>query len=327
MKALVTGATGFVGSWLTQKLLDLGHDVTILSRSGESVLQHARLKIAKGDITNLESLVSATKNHDHVFHLAGLIGYSRALRPAMYQVNVIGTSNVIKACEANRISKLFFMSSVTAIGAGKTSEEVLDEHSTYNVGDLDLGYFETKREAERLVVAAHRQGRVQVYMANPSTIYGPGDAEKGSRKTQIKVAQGKMPFYTSGGVGVIHVEDVISACLKILEIGRPAERYILTSENITIKELFNTIAEEAGVNAPAIYLPNFVVHALGRIGDWQEAHNKKPVLTSENAWTSTLFHWFKNDKMRNELKIHPRPAQEAIKASVDWMRTNGIIHT
>ncbi len=327
MKALVTGASGFVGSALTQKLLDLGHVVTCLSQSGESVLHHPQLKTVKGDITDLDGLVNAAKDHDHVFHLAGIIAYSRAMRPAMHKVNVVGTDNVIRACETNKVSKLFFMSSVTAIGAGRTASEVLDENSKYNVTDLDLGYFETKREAEELVIAAHRKGRVQVYLANPSTIYGAGDAEKGSRKTQIKVAQGKMPFYTSGGVGVIHIDDVIAGIMRILEVGRPAERYVLASENITIKELFRMIAQEAGVKPPSLYLPNAIVHGLGKIGDWQEAHGKKPVLTSENAWTSTMFHWFKNEKMHKDLGLYPRPARVAIKASVDWMRTNGIIKT
>lgn len=326
MKALVTGATGFVGTWLAKHLLELGHDVTILSRSGQSPIQHANLKIAKGDITQVESLIAAAKDHDHIFHLAGLIGYSRSLRSAMHEVNVVGTANVIRACEVNRVPKLFFMSSVTAIGAARNKFDILDENSAYNVTDLDLGYFETKREAEELVLKAHKKGVVQAYLANPSTIYGPGDAEKGSRKTQIKVAQGKMPFYTSGGVGVIHVDDVIQGCMKILEIGKPAERYVLTSENITIKQLFQIIAEEAEVKAPSLYLPNFAVHTLGKIGDWQEKRGKKPVLTSENAWTSTMFHWFKNDKMRRELKMEPRPARAAIKDSVDWMRANGIIN-
>ena len=215
------------------------------------------------------------------------------------------------------------MSSVVAIGARRTPNVILNENSSYDISDLNLGYFETKKRAEELALSAHREGSVEVFLANPATIYGAGDAEKGSRKNQIKVARGEMRFYTNGGVGVIHIQDVVTAIHKIIEKGLSGERFILNSENITIYELFSIIAEIAQVRRPSICLPQLLLRGLGLVGDSLEAHGRKFLVNSETAWTSTLFHWFDNSKMRTQLGLQPLPARKAIEDSIQWMKENG----
>jgi dihydroflavonol-4-reductase len=326
VKTLVTGATGFVGSKLTQKLLDLGHDVRILSRSGRppEEFRDAGLEVVRGDISDNESVIRAAVGCKYIFHLAGVVGYAKALQQEMVMANVVGTANIIEASIKNKIEKLFYMSSVVAIGAA-FRKDVLNEESPYNVGHLNLGYFETKHRAEQLVKDAVKNGQVNAVIANPTTIYGAGDARKGSRKVQIAVAQGRFKFYTAGGANIVHIDDCIDGCMKIFEKGRPGERYILAGDNLTIKEIFTMIAKEAGVTPPFIYLPTPVVHALGRIGDWQARHHKKGLITSENAWTSTLYHWFSADKARRELGFNPRPSRLAVAESIRWMREQKII--
>ncbi len=326
MLVLVTGATGFLGGWLTKRLLDAGLDVRILRRETSDLSEIKGLKVqhALGDVTDPESLSKACKDVDSVFHLAGLIGYSPAMRAPMEKINVGGTANVIEAIKANKVRKLVHLSSVVAIGAS-FKPVPMNEESAYNIQHLNLGYFETKKAAEDLVTSAFRKGEIDTVILNPSTIYGAGDAKKGSRKTQKKVAQGKFPFYTSGGVNVVAVEDVVEAVYQAWQIGRSGERYILSSENITIKQLFEMIAHEAGVKPPSIYLPNPIVHAIGWIGDRLEARGKKGPLTSENAYTSLMYHWFDSTKAQRELKFKPRPSIEAIRASVSWMKQQGML--
>jgi dihydroflavonol-4-reductase len=327
MKMLVTGATGFVGSWLTKKLLDLGHDVRILSRSGRAdfPFDSSKIEVIRGEISDIESLNRATQNIHSVFHLAGVVGYSRAMRQQMYETNVVGTKNIINSCQKSSCKRLVHMSSVVAVGASFDGKRPLNEDSPFNLHHLDLGYFETKLEAENLVREAVKSGRLDVVILNPSTIYGPGDAKKGSRSTQIKVARGNFPFYTSGGVSVIHIEDLVSAVYRAWEVGRTGERYILSGENITIQQLFEIIAKEAGVNAPKVYLPNSIVLSIGKIGDILEKFNKRGPINTENGWASILYHWFDNSKAQRELNFKPRPAQAAISDSVRWMKENKVI--
>ncbi len=325
MASLVTGASGFVGSWLVRELLKKGEKVRVLARPGSSLedLTGLRFDIAAGDVTDASSVESALSGVNTVFHLAGVVGYTPSMRQVMEQVNVGGTRNVAEACAKSK-TKLVYMSSVVAVGASFDGKP-LNEESPYNVGHLNLGYFETKHAAELLVKDLCTKGRLEAVMLNPSTIYGATDAKKGSRKTQIKVARGELPFYTSGGVSVVSVHDVVAAVLKARDFGRVGERYILSGENLTIHDLFVRIAKLGGVKPPSIRLPNFAVHALGKLGDALEKIGRKGPISSENAWTSVLFHWFENEKAKAELGFNPRPANAALSESVDWMKQNGYL--
>jgi dihydroflavonol-4-reductase len=326
MAVLVTGASGFLGAKLVRRLVGNGETVHVLHRKSSNLEELKDLSFVSkiGDVTDRDSVTQACLDVDTVFHLAGVIGYSRAMRRAMDEVNVKGTQNVVEACQTGRKPKLVYMSSVVAIGASFTPT-ALNESSPYNVHHLNLGYFETKKEAEDFVKSQTRRGRIESVILNPSTIYGAGDAKKSSRKTQMKVAQGKLPFYTSGGVSVVHEADVVEAVLKAREIGRNGERYILSGENLTIHELFNRIAGFAGVQPPKIYLPNAAVFALGKVGDIMEKFGKKGPLNSENAWTAVLYHWFDHSKAKEELGFQPRAADIALKESVDWMKQQGLV--
>jgi len=325
MKVLVTGATGFVGQNLVNYLLEQGLDVRVIVRDPAKASSFSKkVEIQKGDVTDLDSLIKSTKDIDSVFHLAGVIGYSKAQRKEMDRVNIGGTENVITAMEKNNVKKLLHFSSVVAVGAS-FDKKPLNEDSKFNVHHLNLGYFETKHESEKIVKAAFEQGRIDAVMVNPSTIYGYGDATKGSRKFQVKVAQGKIPFYPTGGVNVISVEDVCEASVNAWKKGRSGERYILAGENLLIKDVFEMIAKEANVEPPKIPMGRAILLAAGKTGDLLEKIGKKGPINTENAWTSTLYHWFDNSKAKRELQLNPKPAKFAIHNSVQWMKDHKLI--
>ncbi len=329
MKVLVTGASGFVGQWLCRDLIKRGFEVRALVRE----LRPAGLNhdapagdFVIGDILEPSTLKSALKGIEIVFHLAGFIGYKKSDRAKLEQVNVNGTANVISACKVSGCRRLVHFSSVATVGASFNGHEPLNENSPYNLADLNLGYFETKRRAENLVIAACRSGEIDAVILNPSNIYGPGDAQKGSRSTQLEVARGKFPFYTSGGVSIVHIEDVVAATIRASEVGKNGERYILSGENIAIKKLFQMIAEAAGVKPPGMYLPNLAVLLLANLSEVFESIGRKGLVSSESARASILYHWFDHAKATKELNFHPRPAREAINESVKWMRNQGLLN-
>ena len=327
MKLLVTGATGFLGGWLVRRLLSEGHDIRIIRRApAEDDLSDLPLEAVPGDVTDPESLQAACLGIDTVFHLAGVIGYSRRLRKLMESVNVGGTANVIRACRDRGVRKLVYASSVAAIGASRNGRP-LTEESPYEIGPLDLGYFETKHRAEGLLRSAVEAGEIDAVMINPSTIYGPGDARKGSRRTQCRVASGRQRFYPPGGVGVVAVEDVIDAFLAVWNRGRRGERYIVNGENLLFGDLFGMIAREAGVPPPPIRLPRAAMLAIGRVGDVLESAGLPAPLTGETARAAVLHHWFDASKARGELGLRFKPASQAIAASVRWMRQQGLSGT
>lgn len=327
MKIVVTGANGFLGSWLTKELARQGYDVHILARptSDLSDLEGVKYKTLYGDVNDPVSLEKAFVDAKGVFHLAGVVAYKSEDRSLMEKVNVEGTAHVVAAAEKMKVPKFLHLSSVVAIGASKSSHEILNENSPYTISNLNLGYFETKRKAEVLVKAAADRGAFETLIVNPSTIYGAADAKKGSRSVQVKVAQGKFPFYTPGGASIVGIEDVVDGIVKAWDKGRHGERYILSHENWTVRQLFTAIAEEAGALPPSHLLPAFVLHTVGFIGDVLRPLGVKGPITRENAWTSTMFHWFDNSKARRELGFNPKPAREAIHKSVMWMKEHGLL--
>lgn len=327
MKVLVTGANGFLGSWVTRALVNAGHDVYALVRpkSDLSELEGISCNYVYGDVTDIPSLLQAFKGIDTVFHLAGVIAYKKSERALMDKVNVHGTSNVVDVCREYKVRRLVYLSSVVAIGGSHTPSQILNEDSKYDIQDLNLGYFETKHQAETIVKKACDRGDIDAVIINPSTIYGPGDAKKGSRKMQLKVAQGRLKFYTSGGVNVVAVEDVVKGILSAWQKGRTGERYILAGENILIKDLFAMIANEAEVKPPSFQIPDQMLHIIGAIGDLLASLGFKAPLSRENAWTATMFHWFDSSKAQRELDFKPRPAKEAIHSSVQWMKDMGML--
>lgn len=327
-RSIITGANGFLGQWLVRRLLAEGHEVSVVLRNPKSLDAElaSKVKIYQGDVTKYDSLLEPFKNKDAVFHLAGLIAYKRKELPAMYEVNVTGTQNVIAAMVAQGVSRLLHLSSVVAVGASFTPQNILDEDSPYLIGHLKLGYFDTKHEAEKRVVAAVKENKIQAVMINPSTIYGPGDATKGSRKTQVKVARGGFPFYTAGGVSVVDVEDVVNAIVSGFNKGRNGERYIVAGDNVTIKQLFEIIARCGGVKPPEVYMPTMILKTLGFFGDTMNQLGMQSSLSIENAYTASMFHWFKHDKAARELDFRPQPAELAIEKSVRWMRDHGLLN-
>lgn len=279
---------------------------------------------AQGDVTDTYSLLKATENQDIVYHLAGHIAYKPSERVQMEKVNVGGTQKVIDACVTQKTPTLIYMSSVVAIGASFDGT-LLDETTPYNVARLHLGYFDTKHRAEEIVKTAVSHNGLRAFILNPSTVYGAGDATKGSRSVQRKVAMGKFPFYPPGGVNVVHIDDVLY-CLKHLpQKGRVGERYIVAGENLLLKTVFEMIAEVAGVPAPRLSLPRWALHTIGALGDTLSPLGFKGPLNRETAWTSTLYHWFSSEKSQKELGLKVTPAKIAIRESVEWMMQNGYL--
>ena len=326
-KVVVTGANGFLGNWLCKRLISEGHHVCAIVRKSSDLSELKDLKIEYrfGDVTDLHSLIDGFKDIDTVFHLAGLIAYKKSQREMMERVNVLGTANVLEACRARDIRKLVYLSSVVAVGAGYSPDQILNEDSEFNVHNLDLGYFETKRKAEELIKEACERNRIDAVMLNPSTIYGPGDAKKGSRKNQLRVAQGKLRYYTSGGVSIVSVTDVVDGIVSAWKKGRTGERYILSGENLLIKDVFGMIATLAGQKKPDREIPGFVLHTLGAFGDLMGNLGFASPISRENAWTATLYHWFDSTKAQTELDFKPQPAQVALSQSVQWMKENGLL--
>lgn len=339
MKALVTGANGFLGSNLTQKLVQEGYEVSVLVRnpkdfeflnsqnhlnrnSGNS--EPSKVKVFKGDVTQKDSLYAAVKEQEVIFHLAGVVGYSKQQKEILNKVNVIGTENIFNVASELGVRRILVSSSVVAVGAS-FKPEVLNEDSPFTLERYQLSYHESKRKMESVVKRFVNENKIEGVIVNPSTVYGAGDAAKSTRNTQVNVARGKSLFYPPGGVSVAGVEDVVDGIVKAMVRGRSGERYILAGENITLREVFNLIAIEAGVKKPLIPLPSFLFHLLAFVDDSLAKVGLHGPLASERALVAMMYHWYDSSKAIKELDYRIRPAQESIAKSVRWMKDHQLI--
>lgn len=326
MKVLVTGSSGFLGGWLAKRLIEKSYSVRVLCRpkSDLSFLDGLDFEKAFGDVTDLESVQNAVQGVDGVFHVAALIGYAPSQRDEMFRVNVGGTENIVKACVKHKVKRLVHTSSIVAVGA-RFKPEILDETSSFGLESFHLGYHDSKRASEKVVLEASGGGNIEGVVVNPSIIFGPGDFLKATRKTHLKVAQGKIGFYPPGGCNVTHVDDVVDAHLSAFLRGKSGERYILGGENITLKKLFAYLAEAGGHRAPKIPVPAVALRSAFELGRNCAKLGMAVNWSSESMLNGTLYHWYDSKKAQRDLGAKFRSAKEAIGASMDWCRQNGML--
>jgi dihydroflavonol-4-reductase len=326
MKILITGANGFLGSWLLERLLQEGHEVSVLLRQTHNQEKYNKkgVKVFCGDITQSNTLSLAVQDQQLIYHLAGYVAYSRDERESLFRINAQGTENILKQASQSKVQRVLISSSVVAVGAS-FKPEVLNEDSPYTLEKYHLSYHESKREAETIMKKYVAEGKLDGVIVNPSTIYGAGDASKSSRSTQVKVAQGKLRFYPPGGASVVAVEDVIDGMIKAMEKGRSGERYILAGENLTLKDVFSMIAECAGVDKPALPLPPLFFKGLACLDEGLHTLGGKGPLPAERSIAAIMYHWYDSTKAKMELGYTTRPAMSAIAESVQWMKENKFL--
>ena len=180
---LVTGGTGFIGSNLAVALLREGCYVRILRRQDSDLraIGNAEVEHCIGDIRNIESLRSAVKGCDTVFHTAAMVSYWRKERELMYDVNIRGTRNVVQACLEANVQKLVHTSSVAAIGYPENGG-LSDENNVFNWEPYDVGYRISKHEAEAEIFLGVKLGLPAV-MVNPAVCASPA---KGARRGPLR---------------------------------------------------------------------------------------------------------------------------------------------
>lgn len=328
---LVTGATGFIGSHLVPMLLAYGYTVhTISRRTPATPTPGVRHHIA--DVTDSAAVERVVSSHPWyaVLHLAGLVSYTSADAAVLQEVNVTATETLLEHTISQSPNALFVLcSSVAAVGSNAgANEPLLTEDARWNVNAEKVAYLRTKRRAEEAVCRMARNGRLNATVLCPSNVYGAGDGRKASRKTQVKAANGRWPLYTKGGVNVVHVRVLVQAFVKVLEVDANdemwrGERWLVVGENVTIRDMLSICAEFGGNKqfSPWLCLPTWILWAICAFGQLMGSRS----MTLDRFAVATRYHWFHGTKTRKRFGLVEVSAREALKDSVDWMRTNGMV--
>lgn len=327
MQALVTGATGFLGSHICRRLLEEGHGVRALVRetSDRSLIEDLDVEPVVGDVTDPASLGPAVEGCDAVFHLAGVVSFWRALADRLWEVNVEGTRHVVQACLAADVDRLVHTASVAALGYDPDGGQA-DEETPFNWPDRGFHYMRTKHAGQQVVLDAVAEEGLDAVVVNPSTILGPGDLNKnGGQLVRVAVMGGGVR-YPTGGTNLVDVRDVADGHLRALEKGRSGERYVLAGDDLSYREFFQLCTDELGSPPPKEPLSYPLALTFAAFDELKARftgrHPRYPKDTVRSLFTTTFY---SAAKAEEELGFSARPVRTSVRETYDWYVEHGML--
>jgi dihydroflavonol-4-reductase len=347
MLALVTGATGFLGSHVARVLAEQGAELRLLVRPTSDLrnLNDDDLKNADrvvGDLRDAASISRALSGCDVVFHVAA--DYRLWVRDPdeMYRSNVEGTRSLLEAARKQGVRRVLYTSSVATMGftsnhaaAGVRSAEgarphtnaVADEESPVSLADMIGHYKRSKFLAEQVAVEAARSG-VDVVIVNPTTPVGERDIKPTpTGRIVLDFLKRKFPAYVETGLNLVDVTECARGHVQALEKGRSGERYILGGENLTLKQILDRLAAITGLKSPTLKLPYMFAFAAGVVDEMVTGRllGREPRATIDAVRMGRKMMFVSSAKAERELGWRTVPVDGALRRSVDWFRGNGYV--
>lgn len=325
MRALVIGATGFVGANLVQVLGEAGWQVRAMVRrtSTLSALRGLAYEPVWGDVTDPAGLPPAMEGCDGVFHVAAAVAdYWQQDLGRLYRVNVDGTRHVLEAAMAAGVPRLVFTSSQAALGL-TDGPMPMDESHRFNIPPGTYPYGHSKMLAEQEVMAAVQRG-LKAIIVNPTVVMGRRDTYLQNSRIILEVAQGRIPLVPPGGINVVDATDLAWGHLRAFEKGRPGERYLLAGHNVSNVALASAIAEVLGVRPPRGVIPRALIAPAARVLDGANRVSPRRLpLSGDLLRMGARSLYADNSKAVQELGFSVTPLPATIESAVDWLRAEG----
>ena len=329
-KALVTGATGFVGAGVARALIAEGFAVRVLARrqSPRTNLEGMAVEVVEGDLTDPESLRRATEGCSAVFHVAADYRLWTRDAASMFRVNVEGSRAVVLAAMAAGAKRIVYTSSVATLGipdGGVPGDETTPVAFADMIGPYKQSKFKAEEEVRRLIA----ERNAPVVIVNPSTPIGPGDVKPTpTGRMIVEAARGRMPAFVDTGLNVVHVDDVAAGHILALRKGRVGERYVLGGENMTLGAILAEIARLCGRRPPTVRIPHGVVMPIAVLAEaWASLIPSagEPFVTVDGIKMARKKMFFSSAKAARELGYAARPAARALEDAVTWFRRHGYL--
>ncbi len=326
MKVLITGSSGFIGAAVTRAVLARGDEVRVLVRSSSNQenLRGLPVEIFQGDLQDSQSLAQALANCQGLYHVAAHYALWDRNPDVFYRVNVEGTVNLLKAAGEKGVEKIVYTSTIGAIGLpeeGGLGHEGLFPAQRQLAGD----YKRSKFLAEQEVLKLYRQG-LPVVIVNPTAPVGERDI-KPTPTGQIIVdfMQRRMFAYIETGMNLIDVEDVALGHVLAMERGTLGERYILGNQNLTLREIFETLCQITEIPVPRIRLPRGCVMPMAYVNQWVAnwITHTPPRIPLEGVRMAKYLMHYDCRKAREELDLPQTPVKVALRKAVEWFRQHG----
>jgi dihydroflavonol-4-reductase len=307
---LVTGGTGFIGSYIIKQLVEKGYAVRALRRSTSLIPFYIPGEIfnnpstgsvewVEGDVLDVVSLEEAMNGVENVIHCAAIISFFRKDKDAMYKINIEGTANVVNIALEKNVKRFVHISSVAAVGRMAGSSHVNEERK-WEENKTSTHYALSKHHSELEVWRGIAEG-LNAVILNPSTVLGYGDWNTSSCRI-FKTIYNEFAWYPAGVNGFVDIEDVAKAAVLLMESNIIAERFLINGDNWAFRQLFNTIADHFKKKRPNRRATPFIGQMAWRLERVKSFFTgKRPLLTRETAIVSCSKTYFDNQKLLTAL--------------------------
>ncbi|OGW56253.1 MAG: hypothetical protein A2Y81_09345 [Nitrospirae bacterium RBG_13_43_8] len=315
MKALITGATGFIGSHLCEELVKRGYNVSCLVKKTSNLkwIEPLNLRLVLGDCTNIDSLLDAVSDFDYIFHLAGLT--KSCSKDAFFHINANGTENLIKAVsEKNtKLKRFIHLSSLSATGPSRNGTPVLEDSAPSPVSN----YGRSKLEGEKAVLKY--KGLIPFTIIRPPAVYGPRDGDFLVFFKMIK--KGVFLDWGKCYYSMIYVDDLVQGIILSAQCAEAENKTYFLSDNrfYTNKDIVNEISSALNKKVVRLRLPKFIMPLCSFIG---EKTNKQGIINKDKIRELNHSHWICDaKKARDEIGFIPKVGiKEGIKWTANWYR-------
>jgi len=319
----VTGATGFVGWHVANRLAARGERVRALVRD-PAKLKETEAEPVKGDLRDAESLRRAVAGCSVVYHVAADYRLWVRQESEMYDSNVGGTRNLLDAARSAGVERVVYTSTVGCIGVPPCG--IGDEDQPVGIEDMAGPYKRSKFMAERVALEFAAEG-FPVVIVNPTAPIGDHDFRPTpTGRVVLDFLKGDMPAFIDTGLNVVSARDTADGHLLACERGKPGERYILGSENLTLQQIFTKLEAISGRKAPTMQVPYAVAYAAGVVTTgWAYLTGVEPRAPLDAVRMSKKKMWVTHEKAARDLGFRPGPAEDALRQAVEWFRANGYV--
>jgi farnesol dehydrogenase len=323
VKVLLTGGTGFLGKNVARGLAAAGHELRVLARPGSRLegLPDA-VEIARGDVTDGDSMMRAAEGCQAVMHMAALVKMWVPDRDVFDAVNVGGLRHALAAASAAG-ARLVYTSSFIAVGPA--GPQPADESQIHPGAGFRNDYERTKAQAD-VIAREAAAGGGDVVILYPGVVYGPGDRTDGNLVVQMVADHmaGRFPGIVGPGDRLwsyAFVDDVAAGHVAALERAAPGSRYFLAGDNATMTALFALLEEVSGTKAPTRHIPYAAAATLGyALYLWAELTGLPPQLTHEVVGVFRQ-HWaYSSARAERDLGYRVTPLREGLQRTVAWLR-------
>jgi nucleoside-diphosphate-sugar epimerase len=323
---LVTGSTGLVGTHLLLELVKKHDKIRATHRTSSNLravydtfalyvddpgIYYDKIEWIEADVADFDTLIQALDGVDYVYHTAAFVSFDPRERQTMIRINVGGTANLVNACLERKVKKLCYVSSTAALGNAPSGEQITED-MIWSYSKNRSSYSVSKYQSEMEIWRGMAEG-LQAVIVNPSIIIGPGDWKRSSSYLFSAVWKG-MKFYTEGVTGYVDIRDVVYAMITLMDGDFISERFTLSAENLSYRQVFEMIAFALDKHPPRFHATPLLI-SLGWRLSWliSKLNGEKRIITRDTVKSSKRKALFSNEKIRQATGIDFIPIKQSVR--------------